>query len=298
MQSQAQLAQPSVALPLGASPQIPLVIDSPHSGRIFPTEGRCAAGPEALLSGWDAYVDRLWAAAPEVGATLVAAQFSRMFLDLNRDEQDIDPSMLEAPLAGINPSAYAMRGMGLIRRLALPGVPMYDRQLSVAEVRARIEGYYRPYHAALARALDTSYAHFGGVWHINGHSMKSIGNAMNIDNGQERPDLVVSDLDGVSADPAFTRWVADCWRELGYRVNINEPYKGGAIVRRYGLPGLNRHSIQIEINRALYMDERTFEPHEGMRKLESDVRAFLERLRKHIKHLLAGPQPIPVPAAR
>lgn len=279
---------PHVATATNTTARIPLVIDSPHSGLALPSEARAIAPSDALLTSWDAYVDRIWAGTVDAGGTLIAATFHRAFIDANRSEDDIDPELLSEPWPGARPAAYSSRGMGLLRRFALPKVPMYDRLLSAAEVRDRIERYYRPYHAALARAIEASLADFGKVWHIDCHSMKSTGNAMNIDDGQSRPDLVISDRGGTTADPAFTRWVADCWSDLGYRVQINYPYNGGDIVRRYGSPAENRHSIQIEMNRRLYMDEASFEPHEGITKLETDVRTFLMRLRTHIHHVLGG----------
>jgi N-formylglutamate deformylase len=280
--------RPWVAGPARADAAIPLVVDSPHSGLAFPPDGRCIAPAEALLSGWDAYVDRLWAATPDAGGTLIAATFHRCYIDCNRSEDDIDPQLLCEPWPGLVPTVYSERGMGLIRRYALPNVPMYDRPLTAADVHHRIERYYRPYHAALAGAIGDACERFGRVWHIDCHSMKSVGNAMNADNGERRPDIVVSDRAGTSADPAFTRWVAGCFGELGYRVTINHPYSGGDIVRRYGAPARGRHSVQVEINRKLYMDERGYEPHAGIEKLESDLRTFLMRLRGRITGLLAA----------
>lgn len=281
------LTLPHVAVASDPASMIPLVIDSPHSGRAFPAEGRCVAPVEALLASWDAYVDELWSGTSDVGGCLVAATFHRAFIDLNRDELDIESELLAEPWSDTRPTAlYAARGKGLIRRLALPNVPMYDRLLSVAEVKQRIERYYQPYNQALSAAIEAAYARFGTTWHINCHSMKSRGNAMNTDNGESRPDLVISDRVGTTADPEFTRWVAECWSKLGYRVTTNHPYQGGDIVRRYGAPARGRHSIQIEINRRLYMNEQTFERHEGFARLEHDVRLFLARLRRRINDAL------------
>jgi N-formylglutamate deformylase len=148
--------------------------------------------------------------------------------------------------------------MGLIRRNALPGVPMYDRKLEPAEVERRINAYYRPYRERLRERLDALHARFGTVWHINCHSMKSRGNAMNLDDGAARPDFVVSDRRGTTAGAAHTAWVAEWFRGRGHAVGVNEPYEGGDLVRSFGAPARGRHSIQIEINRGLYMDEAAF----------------------------------------
>lgn len=279
-----------VAAPGDPDKQIPLVIDSPHSGLFFPAEARCIAQPEALKASWDAFVDELWAATPEVGGTLVTANFHRSFIDPNRSELDIDPEMLSEAWPDSKPSPLSVRGMGLIRRLALPGAPMYDRKLSPQEVKARIDDCYWPYHQTLSRALDGVHQRFGAVWHINCHSMKSVGNEMNVDSGADRPDVVVSDRNGTSADPAVTRWVAERWTALGYRVAINSPYQGGDIVRRYGQPHLQRHSIQIELNRRLYMDEKAFRPHDGFPLLVQSIRSFLLGLREQVS-IWAARQP-------
>lgn len=281
---------PLVLQPSNPAVRVPLVVDSPHSGLKFPADARCVAPADALLTSWDAYVDRLMASTPEAGGTLIAASFHRAYIDANRDELDVDRELLGEPWPELVPTAYSARGMGLIRRWALPGVPMYDRPLAVSEVKRRITHYYRPYHAALQKALDEAHQQFGAVWHVDCHSMKSTGNAMNVDSGQARPDLVISDGEGTTADPQFTAWAAQCWRDLGYRVNVNDPYKGGGIVRRYGAPHLKRHSIQLEFNRKLYMNEATFEPNAGIEKLEDDVRTFLIQLRQHI-HMAAPAHP-------
>lgn len=238
------------------APQRPIVLDSPHSGMEWPADFSPAASREAILTTWDAFVDELWADAPAAGATLVRATFPRAYVDVNRASSDIDPELLDAPWpTPLHPTDYTKRGMGLIRRNALPDVPMYARRLSIAEVEHRIAAYYDPYRETLAEVLDAVHARFGAAWHINCHSMKSRGNAMNVDAGATRPDFVVSDRHGTTADAAWTAWVADWLRAHGHSVQVNVPYQGGDLVRSFGAPGQERHSIQIEINRALYLDE-------------------------------------------
>lgn len=239
-------------------PGLPLVFDSPHSGIDYPDDFRPAAPRAAILTTWDAYVDELFAGVTSVGATLVAARFPRACVDANRAANDVDPELLDHPWPeGAELSEHCGRGMGLIRRLALPGVPMYDRRLSVAEVRRRIDDYYTPYRAALSAAIEAAAARHGRVWHFNCHSMKSRGNAMNRDHGAARPDFVIGDRGGTTAPPEFTAWVAEWFRGRGRHVTINEPYRGADIVRAHGAPAQGRYSVQIEINRALYLDEPT-----------------------------------------
>lgn len=279
-------AQPPVAfevLPPVQGRSLPLVLDSPHSSTYVPPDMDTIASRQSLLTSWDAYVDEIWRPATRVGGTLLTAQFHRAYVDANRDSLDIDQDMLSGPWPiALRPSKLTERGMGLVRRYALPGEPMYHRKLHVDEVRKRIALYHEPYHDALRVLLDTAADQFGAVWHINCHSMKSTGNAMNVDKGSTRPDIVVSDNDGSTADPGFTWFVADCWRSMGYTVSINAPYKGGEIVKRYGRPQANRHSIQIEINRRLYMNEATFVQTAGFDALKAHTEDFLWMLRDHV----------------
>lgn len=265
-------------------PALPVVFDSPHSGTMLPPDTETIATWDALQSGWDAWVDELWSSVPQHGCVLLGATFHRMYIDANRARDDIDPELLSGPWpGGSRMSENCRRGMGLVRRLARPDEPMYDRHLSVDEVRTRIERYYDPYHEALARLLDSAYARCGRVWHINCHSMKSTGNLMNVDAGASRPDFVVSDRNGTSADPAFTRWVADCIAEMGYGVTINEPYRGAELIRRFSDPATGRHSIQIEINRRLYMNEKTMLKTPGFVALQSNLDLLAQRLARHVQ---------------
>ena len=235
---------------------LPLLLDSPHSGNTWPDDWRPVAPRAVLESGWDAFVNELFRQAPTRGAALLEAHFPRMFIDLNRGRLDIDPEMVEGdwpvPLV---PTERSAKGFGLLRRQALPGVPVYGAKLPVAQVEAWLTAYYDPYHDALAAELDALQGRFGQVWFVDCHSMKSRGNAMNDDPGRPRPDFVVSDRDGTSADPEFTRFAAEALRSAGFKVGVNDPYKGAELILRHTDPAGGRHGIQIEINRALYMNE-------------------------------------------
>jgi N-formylglutamate deformylase len=251
------------------------VFDSPHSGITYPDNFRPAAARSAVLTTWDAYVDELFAGVTTAGATLIAARFPRAYIDTNRAANDIDPALLESPWPEPTElSEHAGRGMGLIRRYALPGIPMYDRRLPVAEVRQRIERHYLPYRRTLQAEIDDAVARHGFVWHFNCHSMKSRGNAMNRDAGAPRPDFVLGDRDGTSAPRDFTAWVAAWLVAQGHRVAINEPYRGADIVRAHGAPARGRYSLQIEINRGLYLDEATCERAAGFAALQEELTRF------------------------
>jgi N-formylglutamate deformylase len=204
-------------------------------------------------------------------------------VDVNRAEDDIDPSLLADPWpTPLAPTAYSQRGMGLIRRHALPAVAMYAEPLAAADVAHRIAAYYRPYRRTLGERLGALHATFGAVWHLDCHSMKSRGNAMNVDAGAARPDVVVSDRHGTTSDPAYTTWVADWLRDHGCSVQVNTPYQGGDLVRTYGAPSLRRHSLQVELNRACYMDEVTFERGPRFDDLRAMLGAFVREFAAHV----------------
>jgi len=169
--------------------------------------------------------------------------------------------------------------MGLIRRLAVPKTPVYGRRLTVAEVQARIDRYYHPYHAELADVADRLHARFGGVWHVDCHSMKSVSNAMASEGaGVVRADFVLGDRDGTTCAPELTDFVLRFLRGRGYDVKVNDPYKGVELVRRHGRPRENRHSLQIEVNRKLYMDEESFERNANFPRLKADLDALVKAL--------------------
>lgn len=255
--------------------EVPLVFDSPHSGFEFPADFRPRARPAEIRTTWDAHVDQLCAGVVGAGATLLAARFPRAYIDANRAADDIDPDVLDAPWPGPTAlSEHSARGMGLIRRFAMPGVRMYGRRLSVGEVAARIEDFHAPYRRALKTALDDVHRRHGVVWHFNCHSMKSRGRGLGGRRGPARADFTLGDRHGTTAPPDLTAWVATFFSSRGYRVSINRPYRGADIVRSHGDPRRRRYSLQIEINRSLYMDEASCVPHRGFAPVQGALTAF------------------------
>ena len=255
----------------------PVLLDSPHSGVVYPDDFRPVAPMELLRTGEDAFVHELFGAAPEKGAVLIEAHFPRVYIDPNRASTDIDPDLLSDTWPEpLQPTEKSRLGLGLIRRLAVPGVPVHSRRLTAAEVRLRIDRFYRPYHQAVGGAYDELQDRFGKVWHINCHSMKSVGNAMNTDEGAKRPDFVLGDRDGKTCDPAFLRLVRDVLVVRGYTVAINDPYKGLELIMRYSDPGAGRHALQIEINRSLYMHEGRITKNAGFDELKEDLDRLLD----------------------
>lgn len=255
---------------------VPLVLDSPHSGTEYPVDFRPAQPMEALRQAEDSYVDELYGHAPSHGATLIAARFPRSYIDPNRSILDIDTSLLDAPWPGpAQAGRKTQLGIGLIWRVLDTGEPIYGRKLSIAEVKRRITEYHQPYQKAVQQALDAAYDHFGTVYHINCHSMPALSSQVSEEGpGKARADFVLGDRDGTTCSPEFTALVAGTLRGLGYEVKVNDPYKGVELVRAFSDPAAHRHSLQIEVNRRLYMDERTREKNANF----ATLRGHLDRL--------------------
>ncbi len=266
----------------------PVVFDSPHSGNAYPDDFGHRLPLARLRSGEDAFVDELFAEAPAAGATLLRALFPRTYIDPNRAPDDIDESLLDGPWPlQARPGAKASLGIGLIPKRQPAGL-VYDRTLSVEEAMARLEDYYRPYHHALEEALDGAAASFGAVWHLNCHSMPATSSEISPEGpGMTRPDFCLGDRDGTTCEPEFTGFVAAQLRASGYEVTVNDPYKGVELVRRYAEPARGRHSLQIEINRGLYMDERTITRNEGFHSLRAAMTQLVHAICAYASDRLA-----------
>ncbi len=240
---------------------IPLVCDSPHSGTLYPQDFGYAVPFERLRRGEDTDVHVLWQALPALGATLLAANFPRAYIDPNRDVEDIDAAMLDGRWpTPLTPSEKTRLGIGLIWRDAGKNGkdPIYQRKLAVAEVQARIERYHAPYHAALRKHIEAAHRDFGAVWHLNLHSMPADSyEGLQIESDHPLADVVLGDRDGSTAAPEFTQLVAEAFRRRGLSVALNDPFKGVALIARLGRPAERRHSLQVELHRGLYMHEDT-----------------------------------------
>jgi N-formylglutamate deformylase len=257
---------------------VPAVFDSPHSGLLAPAEFAPVLSLQRLFGTADAYVDELFGTAPAQGAVLIAATFPRCYIDANRSLEQLDPSMIDGGWPGPTvDDAKIRRGVGLVWSRLPDGEAIYDAPLPRAEVERRIERYWRPYHAAVGAAIDEAHARFGAVWHLNCHSMRSHGTQRDEEGArQARPDMVLGDRDGTTCDPAFVDLVHRVLVGFGYAVTINRPYKGQELVRRYADPANHRHSLQIEINRALYMDERSGEKSANFVRLRAQLARLVE----------------------
>lgn len=259
---------------------VPLVLDSPHSGTEYPDDFQPAVPMERLRHAEDSFVDELYAAGPSLGATLLAARFPRSYIDPNRSILDVDPSLLAAPWPGpAIPSRKTELGIGLIWRILDDGQPIYGRKLSVDEVKQRIVKYHQPYQRALKDALDAVHEHFGAVYHLNLHSMPALSSVVSEEGpGKPRADFVLGDRDGTTCDPEFTDFVAKALRDMGYDVKVNDPYKGVELVRAFSDPKAKRHSLQVEVNRRLYMDEASRQKSSGFDTLRDNLTRLLEKV--------------------
>ena len=283
----------SVAIVRPHANAIPLICDSPHSGTAYPADFRHAVDLGDLRRCEDTHVEALWADTPAVGGTLIHARFPRSYIDANRASNDIDVAMLSEPWPGeVQASGPCVKlGNGLVFSKTTTFRDIYDRKLSVAEVQRRIDTCWQPYRRALNDALQHARTAFGRAWHLNLHSMPS--------NAYERlgrvsdvplADVVLGDLQGQSCSPGFTACVAGAFRSLGYSVALNDPYAGQDLVRTHGRPGNGCESLQIEINRKLYLDEDTREPLGRFAQVRSDIGRVLEAIATTLRAEL-GSQP-------
>lgn len=250
---------------------LPLIFDSPHSGRDYPADFDHACTLSTLQRAEDQFVDELFADAPDYNAPFLAATFPRTYIDVNRCEHDIDPELLSEnwPHGPVRPTVRSDAGIGLVSRLVRPGEPIYDRSLRPAEIAHRLAHYYHPYHNALGLLLDEAQYNFGFVYHLNCHSMPS---ASATPQGQDRPvDICLGDRDGTACGLHFREAVRRFVEDMGYSVSINDPYKGVEILKRYANPARGRHSLQIEINKALYMNEETGEKTSNFPALQNNL---------------------------
>ena len=259
----------------------PLLLDSPHSGCVFPPDFGAAVSELELRDGEDCFVDELWRPAAGRGVWLLAANFPRTYIDANRHAADIDLELLDGahwPYAH-QPSGKAAIGKALLWRTLDDGTAIYARKLSVAEVRGRIERFHEPYHRALARRIADTHARFGYSLHVNCHSMNAVGGANGEGGaGKARADIVLGDRDGTTCDPSITAFARERLAASGYDVRVNDPFKGVELVRAYANPAAGRHSLQLEVNKRLYMDEAACARHVGFERLQADLMALVDEL--------------------
>jgi len=257
----------------------PVVCNSPHSGCAYPSSflAQSRLDLETLRRSEDTFVDELFADAVKFGVPVMRAHFPRAFLDVNREPYELDPRMFDGrlpPFANTR-SLRVAGGLGTIARVVGDAREIYHRRLPVEEALARIELYYKPYHRSLRRLIVNAQRHFGVAVLVDCHSMPS--NASGRDD-RPRADIVLGDRYGTSCAASVTDTIEECLRELGYSVVRNKPYAGGFITEHYGDPGAGLHAVQIEVNRALYMDEREYRKSTRFEAVRKDLSRMIVRL--------------------
>lgn len=253
--------------------RLPFVFASPHSGRTYPQDfvTASALSPLALRRSEDAYVDELFGAVVEFGCPFVTAEFPRAYVDVNRAPGELDPDMFDAPLevAVETPGPRVQAGLGVIPRVVRDGIGIYRGRLDPGEAERRLALLYRPYHAALATLVEETWQRFGCVVVIDCHSMPSI---------PAVPEMVFGDCHGTAATPALIRHVERAFSAQGFATARNAPYAGGYTTHLYARRDVGVHALQIEINRALYLDEEAVTKAARFAGIKGRITAALRQL--------------------
>jgi N-formylglutamate amidohydrolase len=257
----------------------PLLFNSPHSGRIYPQAFLEASRLDlvTLRRSEDSFVGELIEGVVGRGHPVMRAHFPRCYVDVNREPYELDPRMFDGRLPSFA-NTRSMRvagGLGTVARVVGDAQEIYDQRISVAEAMRRIDGLYKPYHRSLRRMFMRLHHEFGAAILVDCHSMPS-----STGGRDERPraDLVLGDRYGTSCVPLVAETIEHCLREFGYMVSRNKPYAGGFITEHYGNPATGLHAIQLEINRALYMDERRYERSASFARLAAEFEVLADRL--------------------
>jgi N-formylglutamate amidohydrolase len=242
----------------------PMIFASPHSGRDYPADFLASAvlDRQAIRSSEDAFVDHLFDTAPRLGAPLLAARVPRAFIDLNRAADELDPAVIEG-IQRVPHNPRVSSGLGVIPRVVAGGRAIYRGKLTLAEAEQRIGRFWHPYHEALAGLIDETRAAFGSAVLIDCHSMPHEAIEAHSRPGQPRPEVVLGDRYGVAAGQAVMDRVQAAFEASGLRVVRNAPFAGAYVAQAYGRPTRGVHVVQVEIDRALYMNEARVEPLPG-----------------------------------
>lgn len=273
------LSEPPFEILSPAEQTHPFVFNSPHSGTAYPEDFLAASRLDSrrIRLSEDAHVDKLFMHAVTAGAPLLRAHFPRAYLDVNREPYELDPRMFDGRLpafANVR-SIRVAGGLGTVPRVISESEEIYAGPMPIEAALDRIETLYKPYHAALTRLLAQTHVRFGRAVLIDCHSMPS---SVRGQESKGRCDFVLGDRHGTSASRALIDHAAGALTALGYKVAINRPYAGGFITEHYGRPAKGLHALQIEINRSLYMDERTLDPHSGFVRLTAELADFIDGL--------------------
>jgi len=258
---------------------VPFVFGSPHSGTSYPRRFLEASQLSTLdlRKSEDTHVDRLIAPAVQKGAPIIAARFPRSYCDVNREPYELDPRMFADPLPAFanTASLRVAGGLGTVPRVVGDRQPIYRSKLAVADALERVEQLYKPYHSTLRRTLAQTHVRFGASVLVDCHSMPSL---IRTASGTLSTDFVVGDRFDASCAPEISQTIVESLRELGFTVARNKPYAGGFITEHYGRPDKGIHAVQLEINRGLYMNERTLLPNAGFNAVMDALSEMMDAL--------------------
>lgn len=262
-----------------------VVFASPHSGRAYAPEFLLSSvlDSHVIRSSEDAFVDQLFAQAPEFGAPLLLAGAPRAYLDLNRAIDELDPALIEGVrFQGHNPRVAS--GLGVIPRVVANGRAIYRGKLKMSEARDRIAHIWQPYHTMLQTLLDEARVEFGEAVLIDCHSMPHEAMDGIARGGMRRPDIVLGDRFGAAAGSEVIDEVEAAFASAGFTVTRNAPFAGAYITQAYGRPARHQHAVQVEIDRSIYMDERHVQPHSGFDEVRArlnDVMSDIVKIGQH-----------------
>ena len=259
---------------------VPLVFDIPRSGSDYPREFQSPAPFDAVRRSVSMYVEDLYSSAPDHGATWLYALFPNTYIDANRHELDVDPEWLDGEWSEpLETSDKSLRGMGLIPRVCGKGdVVLQDTPITAADLRHRLDNYYWPYHNTLTQILDGFKEQHGVAFHISCHSMSSIGGKAVADAGRKRSDFDIGTRNGTTTAPEFADTVVETLKGFGYDTTLDEHFIGAESVRKHGNPDAGVHSLQIEINRSIYMDEDSYRRGEKFAEIQQHLGQLARRL--------------------
>ena len=285
---------PPFSLNAPAQQRVPFIFNSPHSGRHYPDRflAMSRLDRHSVRKSEDCYVEELFGGVVALGAPLLEARFPRAYLDVNREPWELDPRMFVESLPGFANirSARVAGGLGTIPKVVGEGQDIYPAKLHLAEALTRIDALYKPYHQTLKDLVSGTLDRFGCAVLIDCHSMPA---SIRLGEASVRPDFIIGDRFGAAASSALTEHAISVMVGMGYEVAHNKPYAGGFITEHYGRPAIGVHALQIEVNRGLYMNERTYQKSAGFDALTQDLTRMAAELMSLPEHYL---MPLPIAA--
>ncbi|PHR92413.1 MAG: N-formylglutamate amidohydrolase [Robiginitomaculum sp.] len=269
---------PAYALTLPKTIETPLILASPHSGRLYPRGflDQTSLSQTELRLSEDSYVDHIFHPLTKLGIPFLQALFPRCYVDVNRSATEWPPESISPPPHEISPRAKA--GLGVIPTRIAQNLNIYKHPLLAKHIQARLDALYHPYHAALTTCIETTKAKIGNAVLLDCHSMPGL-----LATGQKRADIILGDQFGKTCHPDTIHILQTKLQSLGYAVIRNIPYAGGFVTAHYGQPDMAVEAIQIEINKDLYLNPLTLEPHADMAKICEDMQLAITHLAKTLQ---------------